>query len=210
MKILASKNFRTQVYCPPVNVGHSQVESLCLELVLLPHLHEPVHQDAPHGVGDVRLFAHVVVLSHEFLLVVLEKFVDFLLEGVTHNLNDYLQTHLEILRRRQDVHGLGLVLAQGRDSPVGLAGTLKLAGAGVQGVVHLHVARVVGETLHGLKTAEDGGGGPEHGGDPGEGRGDILLIHEGGRRGLGEHGPGLRDASVLIAEDGETLLLRLK
>ena len=44
----------------PVDVGHSQVESLGLELVLLGHLHQPVHQDGPHGVADVGLLRHIV------------------------------------------------------------------------------------------------------------------------------------------------------
>ena len=47
----------------PVDVGNSQVESLGLQLVLLSHLHQPVHQDGPHGVADVGLLSHVVGLG---------------------------------------------------------------------------------------------------------------------------------------------------
>ena len=42
-----------------VNVVHGQIQCLVLKLVLLANLNEPVHQDGPHAVCDVRLLLHV-------------------------------------------------------------------------------------------------------------------------------------------------------
>ena len=62
----------------PVNVRDGQIESLCLQLVLLADLHQPVHQDGPHGVRDVGLLAHVVVLGHVLHLRLSEIVVNVL------------------------------------------------------------------------------------------------------------------------------------
>ena len=62
----------------PVDVGHGEVEGLGVELVLLAHLHQPVHQDAPHAVADVRLLAHVVLLGHVLDLRLAQVVVDIL------------------------------------------------------------------------------------------------------------------------------------
>merc|ERR1719282_1882889 len=104
-------------------------------LILLPDLHQPVNQDGPHRVRDVRLLAHVVVLGHELHLRLSEIVVDV----------------LRILRGREDVHNLWLVLTQGRHPPLRLDDLgLRLGAA-----VHLHVARVgVGEPTHSLGAAD--------------------------------------------------------
>ena len=62
----------------PVDVGHGQVQGLSLELVLLPHLDQPVHQDGPHAVADVGLLAHVGWLGHRLLLRLAQVGVDVL------------------------------------------------------------------------------------------------------------------------------------
>ena len=91
------------------------------------------------------------------------------------------------------------MLAQGRHSPLRLDG-LGLGGA----VVHLHVAGVGGEPVHGGEAAEGGL-------DTGHGDGDILLVNQhGGDSGLGDHGLRPGDAGILVTEDGEAILLGLK
>ena len=62
----------------PVDVGHGQVEGLRLQLVLLPDLDKPVHQYGAHGVRDVRLLDHVVMLRHKLHLLLSEVGINVL------------------------------------------------------------------------------------------------------------------------------------
>ena len=43
-----------------VDVVHGEVDRLLVQLVLLAHLHQPVHQDGAHRVRYVRLLDHVL------------------------------------------------------------------------------------------------------------------------------------------------------
>ena len=49
----------------PVNVVDGEVQRLGLQLVLLGHLDQPVHEDLPHVRRDVRLLVHVVALRRQ-------------------------------------------------------------------------------------------------------------------------------------------------
>ena len=115
-----------------------------------------------------------------------------------------LQTYIEILRDRQDVHSLPGDLTDGRDSP--------LLGAGVHhhGTVRLHEG-TVGEVLHHLDMAQGHRGLDQPLLERSHGT-QVLLVGQTSRTSDGGAGGflGLSDlASVLITEDGEPSLGRL-
>ena len=43
----------------PVHNGYGHVEGVLVQFELLSHFHQPVHQNTPHALSDIRLLLHV-------------------------------------------------------------------------------------------------------------------------------------------------------
>ena len=84
------KSYRVRSLRSPVDVGDGQVKGLGLQLVFLPNLHQPVHQDGAHGVGDVRLLDHVIMLGHKLHLLLSEVGVN-VLRKITCELGEWVR-----------------------------------------------------------------------------------------------------------------------